>query len=134
MAASPTFAATPHTGIAVISTANLNRDGTGTIVSLFTPGASGSRVASCTITATVTTASQQLVRLYRSIDSGTTWRLWKEIGMAAVTISTGLAGASTPVSFLDASGQAIGLAPTDRIGAAPELANSMVIVTEYADL
>lgn len=133
MAASPSFAATPKTGIATISTLNTNRDGTGTIVSLFTPGASGSRVTSCRITATVTT-SAQLVRLYRSVDSGTTWKLWQEVSIGAVTIATNTAGASASVSLLDASGSPIGLASTDRIGAAAETANSMNIVTEYADL
>lgn len=133
MAATPSFAATPKTGIATISTANTNRDGTGTIVSLFTPGASGARVTSLQITATVTTTAQ-LVRLYRSTDSGTTWKLWREIPISAVTITTGTAGASSSVSLLDASGQAVGLASTDRIGAAAETANAMVLVTEYADL
>lgn len=133
MALSPTFAASPKTGIATLSVANLNRDGTGTIVPLFAPGASGSRVTAMRITAVVTTTAQ-IVRLYRSIDSGTTWALWKEVSIAAVTIATGTPGAATDVSLLDASGQAIGLGPNDRIGAAPELAQSMRVVTEYADL
>jgi hypothetical protein len=133
MAASPSFAATPKTGIATISTINTNRDGTGTIVALFTPGASGSRATSAKITATVTT-SAQLVRLYRSVDSGSTWKLWQEVPIAAVTIAAGTPGATATVSLLDASGSAIGLASTDRLGAAAETANNMVIVTEYADL
>ena len=133
MASAPVFAVTPKTGLATISTANLNRDGSGTIVSLFTPGASGSRATQLVITATVTTGAQ-LVRLYRSTDSGATWKLWKEVPVGAVTIATGTAGATATVSLVDANGNALGLAPTDRLGAAPELAQSMNVTVEYADL
>jgi hypothetical protein len=51
-----------------------------------------------------------------------------------VTIGTGAPGATAVVSFIDASGAAVGLASTDRIGAAAETANNMVVITEYADL
>lgn len=133
MATAPVFAATPHTGIAVLSTLNTSRDGTGTIVALFTPGASGSRVTQTRFTATVTSTAQ-LVRIYRSVDSGTTWKLWQEVGMIAVTIATGVPGATSTASFIDASGQPITIASTDRIGAAAETANNIVAVTEYSDL
>jgi uncharacterized membrane-anchored protein len=133
MALAPQFAATPKTGLATISTVNTNRDGTGTIATLVTPGASGCRVTQVTVTASVTTTAQ-LVRLYRSVDSGTTWRLFKEIPLAAVTVSAGNAGATATLSLVDASGSALGLSPTDRLGVAAETANSMNVFADYADL
>lgn len=44
MATTPTYAATLHNAAASISTANTNRDGTGTIATVFTAGASGSKI------------------------------------------------------------------------------------------
>lgn len=52
MATDPVFAATPKIGAAAVSTANTNRDGTGTIATILTAGASGTKVyrvvAQCT--------------------------------------------------------------------------------------
>lgn len=61
MASAPAFTATPNYGVASVSTANTNRDGTGTIVDAWTAGASGGKVlrivakatgdpADCTVT------------------------------------------------------------------------------------
>lgn len=44
MAADPVFTAIPKIGVASVSTANTGRDGTGTIATVFTAGASGSRI------------------------------------------------------------------------------------------
>jgi len=80
------FAATPRASVTRISTANTNRDGTGTIGTLFTGGASGSRVDDISIKATGTT-TLGMVRLYRSLDNGSTWRLLKEVSITAITPS-----------------------------------------------
>jgi hypothetical protein len=52
MATTPAFAATPNNSAVDVVTANTNRDGTGTIATVFTAGASGSKieeiVAKCT--------------------------------------------------------------------------------------
>lgn len=133
MATTPSFASTPKTGSASLSVANVNRDGTGTVVSLFTPGTSGSRATSLTIKATVTTTAQ-LVKLFRSTDAGTTWRLWREIPVSAVTAATGTSTAEVTYSLIDAAGAALSLSTTDRLGAAAETANTMNVVTEYQDL
>lgn len=52
MATTPAFTATPRIGVASVSTANTARDGTGTIVSVLTAGANGTRISSITIKAT----------------------------------------------------------------------------------
>lgn len=52
MAASPAFVAAPNNGVGTLDTANTNRDGTGTIVTVWTPGASGGRIEEIVVKAT----------------------------------------------------------------------------------
>jgi hypothetical protein len=84
MASSPAYTATPRTERATISAANTNRDGTGTIVNLFTAGANGSRVERITICATGTTTAG-MIRFY--LFDGTNTDLWREVAVSAVTPS-----------------------------------------------
>lgn len=93
MAATPAYAANPRSlDIAQVSAANTNRDGTGTIVTVCTGAAAGTRISSVTVKATGTTTAG-MVRIYLSTDSGTTWRLREELKVTAVTPS------GTAVSF-----------------------------------
>ena len=85
MAADPVFAATPKVGMVQISTANTGRDGTGTIGTVVTGGASGSVIKKVRICAAVTTTAG-VVRLF--IDDGTNVRLMQEIIVPAITPST----------------------------------------------
>src|SRR5438105_4103684 len=85
---SPIFGLTPVLSQVQISTANTNRDGTGTVGSVVTGSTNGRRIDKITITAAVTTTAG-MVRLY--IDDGTNVRLWKEVPVSAITV-----GASTP--------------------------------------
>ena len=82
MAITPNFAAIPKVGTGALSVANTNRDGTGTIVTLFTAGSSGSRIDSIVIQATATTTAG-MVRLF--IHDGTNARLYDEVPVFAVT-------------------------------------------------
>ncbi|MDR7492239.1 MAG: hypothetical protein QN122_12420 [Armatimonadota bacterium] len=52
MASAPQFAATPRVGVASVSVANTNRDGTGTIATVLTAGANGSKIEEVVIKAT----------------------------------------------------------------------------------
>lgn len=52
MATTPQFVATPNVGINDVSTANTNRDGTGTVETIFTAGANGSRVEEIVVKST----------------------------------------------------------------------------------
>lgn len=63
MSAVPNYAGTPKSPTITISTANTNRDGTGTLGTLMTAGASGSRVDRVRIQATGTTTAGT-VRLF----------------------------------------------------------------------
>lgn len=89
MAANTTaiFPLTPLATPVAISTANTARDGTGTIGTVLTPGADGSRVDGVRIQATGTTTAG-VVRLFVRASAGGTWYLLAEILVTAVTPST----------------------------------------------
>lgn len=91
MAATPNFAATPKVGIATISTANTNRDGTGTLGTVLTAGASGTRIRRIEVQATGTTTAG-MVRLY--LHDGTTAHLFLEVPVSAITPSATVAAFS----------------------------------------
>lgn len=74
---------------AQISTANTNRDGTGTIGTVLTAGSNGTKITEVVATATGTTTAG-MIRLY--LHDGTNTRLFDEFAVAAVTPS-----ASVPV-------------------------------------
>ncbi len=84
MASSANYASTPKCAMGQISTANTNRDGTGTIGTIFTAGSSGSRIDYLDIKATGTTTAG-MIRLF--IHDGTNARLMTEIPVVAVTPS-----------------------------------------------
>jgi hypothetical protein len=82
MATAPQYVGTPKTWSAAMSTANTNRDGTGTLATIATAGASGSRIDEVTIKATGTTTAG-MARLY--LHDGTSARLFDEVPVQAVT-------------------------------------------------
>jgi hypothetical protein len=81
----PIFTLTPRISSARISTANTGRDGTGTLGSVITGGANGTRVDRVTIEATATTTAG-MIRLFVD-DGGGTIRFIKEVAVAALTPS-----------------------------------------------
>ena len=86
MATAAQYAATPRSAVAQVSTANTNRDGTGTLVTVFTAASTGSRIDDIVVQAVGTTTAG-MVRLFLSFDGGTTNRLFAEIPVSAVTPS-----------------------------------------------
>jgi hypothetical protein len=97
MAASPAYAATPRTERAALSASNTNRDGTGTIINLFTAGANGSRVERITISATGTTTAG-MIRFY--LFDGTNTDLWREVTVSAITPSATVLAFTTQLASL----------------------------------
>jgi hypothetical protein len=87
MAATPNLAATPRCGFVQIATANTARDGTGTLGTVITAGASGSRIDAIHIKAQGTTTAG-MVRFY--INDGTNTRFWREVPVPALTPSASL--------------------------------------------
>ncbi len=94
MATSPQFPTTPVIGIAQISTANTARDGSGTMGTVLTGSANGTKVEAVVIKATVTTTAGT-VRLF--IHDGTNARLWREIPIVAITVSATIPAFETVV-------------------------------------
>lgn len=88
MASTPNYAATPLVGVAAISTANTNRDGTGTLGTVVTAGSSGSRIDGVVVQASGTTTAG-MVRLF--LHDGTNARLWHEVQVTAITPSASVA-------------------------------------------
>lgn len=82
MALNPAFAVVPRIGVAQLSVANTNRDGTtGTYGTVITAGNSGTRIAEITIQASGTTTGG-MVRLFTN--DGTNNRMFDEISISAV--------------------------------------------------
>lgn len=96
MATQAQFSSTPRADCVAIATANANRDGTGTIGTVITAGASGTRIERVNIKATVTTTAG-MVRLY--IHNGTSYFLFKEVLVSAIVPSATVAAFESSVTF-----------------------------------
>lgn len=86
--ATPIHIQGPRAASASIATANTNRDGTGTIGTVFTAGSNGSKIDHIKITAAGTTTAG-VVRLY--LYDGSTYYLYDEVLVAAITPSATIA-------------------------------------------
>lgn len=95
----PIFVKSISTSVASIATANTGRDGSGTLNTLFTAGANGSRVEFIKIMATVTTTAGML-RLF--IDDGGTIRFFMEVPVVAITPSATVGAFMVHLQFGDA--------------------------------
>lgn len=84
MSSVPSYASTPKCGSGQVSVANTNRDGTGTIATIFSAAASGSRIDAIDLKAVGTTTAG-MIRLF--IHDGAAARLLTEINVGAVTPS-----------------------------------------------
>ena len=126
MAVSPSYTATPRTERGLLSVANTNRDGTGTIVNLFTAGLSGSRVERITICATGTTTAG-IIRFYINADT-INRDLYLEVAVLALTPT------STVIAYYrQLSSLAIILANGDILSASTNNAETFRIIVEGGD-
>jgi len=91
MAAAPSFIGTPKTWAGSVSTANTNRDGTGTIATIVTAGASGSKVEEVIIKADGDPADG-IVVIY--LHDGSTYFVYDEYDMGNPA-----AGSATVVAY-----------------------------------
>lgn len=97
MAASPAFASTPRIGFGSVSTANTNRDGTGTIVDIITGGTNGTKITEVVVKATDNPADSILTLF---IYDGSASRLWDEIDLGdPAAASTTVTGYRTSVRY-----------------------------------
>jgi len=84
MATTPSFATVPRIGMGQVTVANAGRDGSGTVVTILTGAATGTRIAEVVVQAIVTTTAG-MVRLF--ISNGVTTRLLDEVSIAVATPS-----------------------------------------------
>lgn len=78
------YASTPKCGVGQVSVANTNRDGTGTVATVFSAGANGSRIDAIDIKA-VSTTTAGMIRLF--LHDGTNTRMLTEVPVVAATPS-----------------------------------------------
>lgn len=96
MASNAQFVGTPKNGVAQVTVANTNRDGTGTLATVYTAGATGSRIDSLLVQATATTTAG-MIRLF--ISDGANDRLIMELPVVAVTPASAIPAWSATVNF-----------------------------------
>jgi hypothetical protein len=98
MASTINFANVPRVSGVTISTANTNRDGTGTLGTVITAGANGTRIDRIRAQAIVTTTAGR-VRLF--LYDGANYYALEELPIAAATVSATVSGAAADVTFGD---------------------------------
>lgn len=98
----PIFGINASTQTASIAAANTASDGSGSLVTLFTPGANGSRVDSITFTnaqITAAASSAMVCRVFVTDTSGSNPRLLSEVAQATATRSVSAIGATQTISY-----------------------------------
>jgi len=96
MAADPAFAVTPRIASVNVATANTNRDGSGTVATLITGAATGTRIAEIVVQARVTTTAG-MVRIF--LHDGTTFYFFDEVSIAAATVSASVRGTRVSTTY-----------------------------------
>ena len=96
MATTPNFASTPRCSSVAISIADTSRTAPTNVGTLFTAGASGSRIDEIDITA-AGTSTANIVRIF--IFDGSTYFLLQEIPITAITPGAAIASFSTAITF-----------------------------------
>jgi hypothetical protein len=129
MASDPLFFSTAKCWTGILSAANAGRDGTGTIVDIVTPGASGSKIERIVIQATSTTTTG-FVRLF--VYNGTASRLLREIAVTAATPSGSVAAFRSEVD-LSFPSQVLVLPTTFKLQASTHNAEAFNVIAFGAD-
>lgn len=100
----PIFTLTPNCPVVAVAAANTARDGSGTLVTLFTAGADGSRIESITFTsaqATAAASSAMVGRVFLTDNAGANPRLINEVVIATATPSDTVVGATSTITYTD---------------------------------
>lgn len=133
MATNPSFIGTPNIASVNIATANTNLDGSGTVTALITGASTGTRVleidAQIAISpAAISTAS--IVRIFLSTDSGSTWRLFDEITLAAATGSNSVKSTRNIATYANL----VLKDSTQRLGVTTTISQSTNVICLAGDL
>ena len=98
----PMMTATINNGHGRIAAANTARDGSGTLVTIFTAGVNGSviwEIKAISAQAVAATSSPMAVRFFETDNNGANPRLLEEVALAAATPSTTAVGAKGSINF-----------------------------------
>lgn len=125
----PVFGLNGVHGAVSLAAANTAGDGSGTITTLLTGNANGTRVSHLQVIsaqATVTTNAAMVVRFFLSTDSGTTWFKLREVALAAVAGSGTAIGQFQELSFpegilLEGTSYVLGVAKSVHATAADQV-------------
>lgn len=99
---SPIFEKYPVIAAQALAAANTARDGSGTVTTLVTGASDGTRVDRITFISAQATAaanSAMVARVFISVDSGSTWNLFDEVAIPAVTASASAIGARVQFAY-----------------------------------
>lgn len=129
MATSPSFTSTPRVASVNVSSANTNRDGTGSPTVLITGVAAGTRITEIVAQAAVTTTAG-MIRVFVSVDSGSTYRLYDELPIPAVTVGANTAAARVSRTYSNL----ILTGTTDKLAVTTHNSESINVVCHGGDL
>lgn len=129
MATSPSFIGTPAIGSVNVATANTAIDGTGTITTLITGAATGTRILEVVAQCAATSAAAR-VNLFLTVDSGTTWRLLDQIAIAAATASATVSANRVTATYANL----VLKDATQRLGCAVSVSQSTNVIALGGDL
>jgi len=121
----PVFGLDGTIGAITVTTANTAKDGSGTINTLVTGNANGTRIShmqAISSQASPAANTNSVVRFFISLDSGTTWFLFREVTFANVTGSNTAIGQFQELYFpegilLEGTAQRIGVTHSVYSGA-----------------
>ena len=86
---------TPKFTTGLLTTANTNLDGTGTLVTMMTIGAAGGEIQQVDALSVASVATATVIRMFVSTDAGTTKLLFREWQYATDTVSSTVARTAT---------------------------------------
>lgn len=99
----PVFETPTNTiGVATLAAANTARDGSGTITTLHTGSANGTRIDMIrfiSAQATAAASASKVGRVFISSDGGTTWTLFDEVAITGTTSSTTAVGDKNEIIY-----------------------------------
>jgi hypothetical protein len=133
MATNPSFIGVPNITQVNVSTANTNLDGSGTVTSLITGAAAGTRVLEVNAQIAITPAgasTASIVRVFLSTDSGSTWRLFDEITLASTTSSNSAKSTRNVATYANL----VLKDTTQRLGVTTSVSQSTNVIALAGDL
>lgn len=125
----PIFGRKAAIGGVTLSAANTARDGSGSITTLVAGVTDGRRIDRITFISAQATAAANaatVVRVFLSFDSGSTWTLYDELALGAVTASNTAVGARGQLTYargiiLETTAYVIGVTTAVRGSAADDI-------------